>query len=425
MKNKLIKTLSVLFFASFCFVGCEDTDEFTGDSTLSATFPAVSIDYGHGSVTTLVETDATYPFTVSIANPVEFDVVLKVDVLNATATQGEDFDVPNEVSIAAGSTSATGTIEIFEDELIEDQESFTLSIGRRTMNGDSNSVQATFNILNLTSGDLAIGMSWAPSSTVTDNYGHEIGATAYADLRLLVSTSPNNTDLIGGADGGSFESWVLDSSTPDGEYYVVADFYAVEDIPNTIDLSLTFDQVGTIEGLTYDFPAALNSEESCTAAWFTLVKIIKAGDSYSFESVGEPNPLDLANFVGSWTGETSYGYETQMVTTLNMAGQLEVTGIGVGFMENDWGEVIVDMQSLVMDVDLATGDFTIAETYYMETTYNGVPQSLYYLSGTGTISGTCTPLFDLVYDFVQDGTSYTEWLGGFGWPPFEEHTTKL
>jgi len=132
--------------------------------------------------------------------------------------------------------------------------------------------------------------------------------------------------------------------------------------------------------------------------------------------------LDINLFIGNGVGTTSYGYSTQVVTTLDGDGQLWITGIGIGFMENDWGEVIVDMQTLPVLVS-PNGDFVITEAYYMETTYLGVPQPVYNLSAVGKLD-SCTGIMHLDYDFVQDGTSYTEWLtGGNGWPPFEEHIT--
>ena len=64
-------------------------------------------------------------------------------------------------------------------------------------------------------------MSSAMSLT-TDDSGNEFSPTDFADLRLLISENPNNTDLIGEADGGSFETYVLSGDEPDGDYYVVA-----------------------------------------------------------------------------------------------------------------------------------------------------------------------------------------------------------
>ncbi len=301
MKNKFIKYISVLSIASLLAVGCDNTDDNTGDSSLlTVNPPAVTINYTHGSVTNLVETDATYPFTISIAQPVDYDVVVKVTVVGGTATQGEDFDVPNELSIPAGSTSASGEIEIFADEIVEDTETFTLSIGGVTVNGNSNPVQVTFNIANLTTGDLAIALDWEASGTVTDNAGNEISPYALADLRLLLTDVPYTT-IIDAADGGSAELFTLTSDLPNGEYYIVADFYSAMDIPSDLDLTVTFSQVGINEGESYTFAAALNTAISCGAIHFKLAKVIKTGGNYEIIPVGEPSEITAAPFVGTAT----------------------------------------------------------------------------------------------------------------------------
>ena len=159
---------------------------------------------------------------------------------------------------------------------------------------------------------------------------------------------------------------------------------------------------------------------------FCLAKITKTGSSYAIEEVGEKSTLDLANYVGTWTGADMWG-PTEITTTLNAEGKLEITGVGVTFMTGAWGEVIIDQQTVVMDIDGTTGAFTISEQYYMTTTYDdgsgggAVEQAPYALSGTGTID-PCTNVMDLVYDFVQDGTSYTEWLTPFGYNFHEINT---
>ena len=426
MKNKIYKialVLGVFLFAYAC-----DEDTFTEDSSAVVASPSLTVSLDFDNTVTLVEQETTYGFTVSLSEPQITDVRVNLTQVSGDATNGEDFSMPSSLTIPTGSTSASDVFAIHADDLIEDYEEAVIKIatGVESNVSEINSEFVTLRILNLTEGDLAIGLEWATSGVVSDNAGNVFDATDFADLRLVISSTPDNAGDIGVADGGSFELFSLPASSPDGDYYVVADFYAVEDIPSTLDLTVSFDQVGVINGQTHMFPAAMNSAEACPVSYTVLAKVTKTGDTYAFEEIGTPAPLDLNNFVGSWTGTTSYGYETQMVTTLNGSGQLEITGVGVGFMELDWGEVIVDMQSLVMDIDIETGEFTIAEAYYMETTYNGDPQPVYNLVGSGTISGTCTPSLYLDYDFIQGGTSYTDWLTiGNGWPAFEEDNTIL
>ncbi len=115
--------------------------------------------------------------------------------------------------------------------------------------------------------------------------------------------------------------------------------------------------------------------------------------------------LDVNDFVGTYSGTTGSGDETQVVTSLDGSGNLQITGIAVGWMTGYWGEVITSMATLPMDVDLETGDFTIALTPYMETTWNGSPQPVYSLSATGNLNA-CSGTMYLYYDLVQAGQAF-------------------
>lgn len=422
MKNIYLKITLVL--SLFVFMTSCDDDEFTGDSTLNASSPSLAVSLSFENNVTLVETDASYSFTVTLSEPQIVNVSVNLSQIGGDATQGEDFDFPHNIVIPKGQLSASGDIVIMKDDIIEDTETAIIQIatGSEANVSSISSKTITFNIQNLEEGDLIVGLSWDSTNLVTDNSGNEIDAYDLADLRLLLTDSPYTT-ILDGADGAGAETYVLSADSPDGEYFIVADFYAAMDIPADLDLTISFDQVGVINGEGFNYVAALNTSESCSAAHFVMAKITKTGNSYEYTSVGTPAALDLNNFVGTWEGTTSYGYDTQMVTTI-VGGQLYITGVGVGFMENDWGEVITDMQALPLIVDPVTGAFTIVEAPYMTTTYLGDPQPVYNLVATGMLSGTCTPTIDLDYDFIQAGTSYTEWLTvGNGWPPFEEHNT--
>jgi hypothetical protein len=111
--------------------------------------------------------------------------------------------------------------------------------------------------------------------------------------------------------------------------------------------------------------------------------------------------LNINDFVGTYAGSTYYG-PTEVVTSLNSSGKLQITGIGVAFLTGYWGEVITSMQTLPMNVDLDTGNFTIDLANYATTTYNGDPQPLYKLSATGNLNA-CSGTMYLYYDFNQEG----------------------
>ena len=124
----------------------------------------------------------------------------------------------------------------------------------------------------------------------------------------------------------------------------------------------------------------------------------------------------LDELVGnSWKGNDAWDYPTEVVTTLE-DGKLVINGIGFGWFQDWWGEVIVTNTPLVMDVNEVTGEFTIAEQPYIESTWNGDPQPAYGLSGSGKIDA-CNKVITLDYVFHQGGGTFD----GTAWgPKFKE-----
>ena len=263
MKNKFIKT-SFLFLTLLLMFSCAENDDYTGDSVLTVSSPALEVSLGFSESQTLVETEKSYDFTVSISETQAVDVVVYLEQTEGTATAGEDFSMPSSVTIKKGSLSASDVITIHEDEIIEDTETVTIKIGagnEANVSGVS-SKTVSFNIANLTDGDLVVGMSWSPKSAATDNYGKEYGAYELADLRLLLTDVPY-TQVFDSADGAADETYILAGDAPDGTYSFVADFFdAMSEIPMDLDITLTFDQVGKINGRTHSFSGALNTTDS-------------------------------------------------------------------------------------------------------------------------------------------------------------------
>lgn len=122
--------------------------------------------------------------------------------------------------------------------------------------------------------------------------------------------------------------------------------------------------------------------------------------------------LDINDFVGTYTGSTLGDWgPTQVVTSLDGNGNLQITGIGVSFLTGYWGEIITSMATLPMNVDLESGNFTIDLAPYIVTTYNGATQPTYYLSATGNLNA-CSGTMYLYYDFQQEGVgSYVDYFG--------------
>ena len=414
MKNKFIK-ISFSFLALLLMFSCESNDDYTGDSVVNATNPSLTVSLGFSNTETLIEKEASYDFTVSISEAQIADVIVNLVQTAGTATAGSDFSMPSSVTILKGTMSTTSEITIHSDELVEETETVTIQIG---LGNESNvnsvaSETVTFNIANLTDGDLVVGMDWNASSTVTDNYGKEIGAYDLGDLRLLLT---DGTNILDGADGAVAETYTLVANAPDGVYYIVADFYTAMDIPADLDITLTFDQVGTMNNVTSTFPSAINTNFNCANNFVTLTKITKVGTNYTLSDVGVNN---IDSQAVSWGGIDTYdyyapdGWDSKITTGVDCGGKL-IKGLNAEWMVNVWGESIESEALVYYTVD-ASGTITIPLQELFTTSWNGAPYD-YQVSGTGTYDDSGdVPVIHLEYVLQQDGFDVGDyWLGAGG-----------
>lgn len=406
MKNKFIK-ISFYFLTLLLMFSCAENDDYTGDSVLTVSSPALEVSLGFSESQTLIETETSYDFTVSLSETQAVDVVVYLEQTEGTATAGEDFSMPSSVTIKKGSLSASDVITIHEDEIMEDTETVTIKIGagnEANVSGVS-SKTVSFNIANLTDGDLVVGMSWAPNSSATDNYGKEYGAYELADLRLLLTDSPYTT-VFDSADGAEDESYILKGDAPDGTYSFVADFYdAISDIPMDLDITLTFDQVGKINGQTHSFTAALNTTDACADLNFVMATVTKTGDSYTFAEVAEKSSFDSAVFVGEYTELSDSNINDFLTEDISVAagtdGELIITGIYDGLFTLAWGEVFqpgFGNEGLVK-ISLNSDGTVNMPGQYMGQTLPG-PYD-YWINGSGTYNiceKTITLTFALQFD---------------------------
>lgn len=388
--------------AALFVVSCDQEDN-TGFGTLVPTAPTLTVTTSVSSKS-LIEDNSVYEFTATLSTPQLVDVKLFVNQIAGDASNGDDYTVDGSVVIPAGATSATGKVKILSDELIEATETVKLQIGDNlTANAAITPVTMDFTILNYTEGDLAIDLSWAMASTTTDNSGVEIDPTDFADLRLLVSSTPDNAGDIGEADGGSFETFVMDASTPNGEYYLVADFYDVNaEIARDLNLNTTFNQAGLINDLSYDFPAALNSGNSCSTVYYVLAKIVKSGDSYTITPLGEKSPVTAAPFIGTATAvvdewaDYHAGDQTELLPVLGDPFSFIIdTPDFMTWIANN------DTAFMVVTIDPATGNVTVKANEYFD---YGQPGGGGDEFGTGFVNA-CTGEINLsiTYDLAAWG----------------------
>jgi hypothetical protein len=109
---------------------------------------------------------------------------------------------------------------------------------------------------------------------------------------------------------------------------------------------------------------------------------------------------DLNELVGSWAGFDSWNYATEVVTSLE-GEKFMIDGLGVGWMTDWWGEVVVTQTPLEATMN-PDGTLVIDEQPYMTTTWNGDPQPAYSVSGSGKWDN-CKKTLLIDYVFIQGG----------------------
>jgi len=405
-----IAALTIGFF----IVSCEQ--ETNADlSTFVPTTPTLSVTTEVSSAS-LIEDNSVYTYTATLSTAQLVDTKLYVTQISGDATMGADFTIDGSLIIPAGSLSVTGEIKILADELLEGTETVQIQIGdNRVANAALTPATMEFTILNYTEGDLVIDMGWEMSEITTDNSGNEISPTAFADLRLLVSTGPNNIDIIGGSDGGSFETYVMNEATPDGEYYIVADFYdANSTIIRSLNLDLTLNQAGVINNDHRTYSEAISNDNICANNFYVLAKITKSGMYYTTEDVASNNFLSQTV---TWFGTdvidafNPSGYTSHVTTGINCDGQT-ISGLNKEWMENIWGETIETEGTVLYTVDGA-GVVTMASQYIFTTLYSGSYYD-YTVSGTGTYD-ELTGEMNIQYYLDQEGFSPNGWMFANGY----------
>ncbi len=407
MKKIFKKTLLVIALVVL-ITSCTNTDDFTDDSTLIPSNPALIVALDFNNEETLIENGQIYNFTVSISEPQVVDVSVKLSQTGGTATDGDDFSMPHDVVIPKGTTTASGSITILNDDLVEETEDAIILIatGFESNVGSTTSQTVKFNIENYTEGDLVVHMDWTTPKQLTDNFGNKIDPDDFADMRLLLTDIPY-TKIIKEADGGSYETMVINSSVPDGEYYIVADFYDALDIPSSLNINTEFDQSGVINGAAYSFPSIISNESICPANYAILNKVIKSGDSYEIVSVGQNN--FAANSITWFTGydvkDKDGEYASHIESKVDCDGNYFL-GINKEWMEGFWGETITKKANVYYTID-AAGKITIPSQYIFTTLFSGVNYD-YTISGTGKLDKT-TNTVTLNYVLDQDGFSPSGW----------------
>lgn len=122
-----------------------------------------------------------------------------------------------------------------------------------------------------------------------------------------------------------------------------------------------------------------------------------------------------ASLVGSWTGKDA-GYNSSLIKTVTKGADLTVSGFNVGFINDFWGEDIVQGGSFTMTVK-GNGTVDIARQYIFTTIYQGA-LSDYEIKGSGKWENCGSkPKITITYDIYYVGDAkglaetYKSYLG--------------
>lgn len=129
----------------------------------------------------------------------------------------------------------------------------------------------------------------------------------------------------------------------------------------------------------------------------------------------------LDEYVGTWSGPGSwsehFGYQTEVETFLNDDGELMMTGLSHQWIQGWWGEQIIAEAPVKVDVDLETGELSIAEQYHLTTVYDG-DEYKYTVRATGAILNSCEKVLQINPVLIIEGDVVNP--AAYGGVPFKE-----
>ncbi|MDI9309966.1 MAG: Calx-beta domain-containing protein [Limnohabitans sp.] len=228
MKNINKIALFALLPAMTLLFSCDDKDKATGDSNLVATKDVKgTVNIPFTGVQSSNENDETeYSFTITLDKPQVAPVVVAVHQISGNATDGKDFDAPHSITIPAYATSATGTVKILKDDLVEGVETFTLQVGDiTTSNAGIPTKTMSFSIDNYLSPNLDLVFDFQHEFSISGTK-YDLCGIGYDMDYYILDASYNDTGVYGAATVACPEKITITPTTlPDGVYHIFANIY--------------------------------------------------------------------------------------------------------------------------------------------------------------------------------------------------------
>jgi hypothetical protein len=220
--------------------------------------------------------DAQIAFTIDLSAPTNEDVLLTYSTVNGTAVAGSDFvGVTNgQVTIPAGSTSATVLINVLADDLPELSESFTLKL--------NSAVGAASGTALSISDNTGVGSIAPPAPTVVGS----------ADMAALGSTDPAGLAFVPGM--GFF---VSDSEVEETPFFRTTNLWKLQPDGTLIQSYSLLNFTSEPTGLAFDSSTGrlyISDDDAFNVYWVNPANpTVKLGE-FDLKHLGCNDPEDVA-----------------------------------------------------------------------------------------------------------------------------------
>ena len=260
MKN-IIKYIGFTLSIGLLLTACEDKEEFTGESVLAwkdqpitVTSSANSYTFNEDAIDEDVPSTYSVSITASIAEAQPVSALISFKQTGGTA-DGDDYSVGN-ITIPAGSTSASTNIELNYTGDVEGSESFTLEAMADGNFNLSSAYSVTVTIEDKINDVLDLSTNWSGEYSASSGSAVVTLDFCKIDIDVLLFTSAGTFMGYLGAGATCTEEGSL-SGLPDGDYFIVLDLFenphqiygATEIVPVTVTYNQ--DYIGTSGSFTY------------------------------------------------------------------------------------------------------------------------------------------------------------------------------
>ncbi len=215
--------------------------------------------------------------------------------------------------------------------------------------------------------------------------------------------------------------------------------YTANQVGNDRTFNINIDGATTLESSVFNVPQTVVVPGGTNEGTFTVEltddNLANSGGKLVLSFEGQENlyisepleinvskfcPVNVDDYVGTYEGTDSWGYPTEVEIFYNEDNELMINGLLFGWFQDWWGEVITKNEPVRVEIDGETGAITIAEQFYLESTYEGEAQTPYNLKGTGTINA-CEKTVAISPVLVQGGDE----IDGSAWGPVFKETISV